>query len=142
LQVLAEWKDLVYWAALFQPSSASSERVFGVMNALINGQQKSVAEVKLAAAAMLRYNDDANTPQELDDKKHKRINEVVELQLPRTTRVDTIDPPAAVVKGARQDQEIKQDALVFFFSATCYHSSILGKFPVLRMLEVETDVVP
>jgi hypothetical protein len=75
-----------FWAALLQPTSAAAERVFGVMNALISGQQKAASEDKLTTSAMLRINDDGKHHKMSDEDRHRRINEnvdVSQLQLPK-----------------------------------------------------------
>lgn len=55
-KILPNWSAVVKKLLLLQPSSASSERAFSLMNNSFNGQQESALEDYLEASVMIRYN--------------------------------------------------------------------------------------
>ena len=53
---LPHWASLVMKLLLIQPSSASAERVFSLLNNAFNDQQDNALEDYLEASVMIRYN--------------------------------------------------------------------------------------
>ena len=55
-KILPNWSAVVKTLLLLQPSSASAQRAFSLMNNSFNGQQESALEDYLEASVMIRYN--------------------------------------------------------------------------------------
>jgi hypothetical protein len=67
-KTLPNWSALVQKLLLLQPSSASAERVFSLLNNVFNGQQDSSLTVYLESSVMLR-------------KSNAKINSLAQMHL-------------------------------------------------------------